>query len=85
MPMVCYYLEVITLLFFVYVDRVEEGGREGWGNICLEAFILSACISKAISGLSTTLMRVFFFLRRSLGVTSLLSIGLVGKSCNFLN
>lgn len=59
--MVCYYLEVITLLFFVYVDRVEEGGREGWGNICLEAFILSACISKAISGLSTTLVRVFFF------------------------
>ena len=31
------------------------GGREGWGNICLEALILSACISKAISGLSNVL------------------------------
>ena len=35
----------------------------GWGNICLEAFILSACISKAISGLSMTLVREFFFFK----------------------
>ena len=70
------------------------GGREGWGNICLEALILSACISKAISGLSNVLaydLRTcifylfFFFLRHGLGVTSLLSTGFVGKSCNFLN
>ena len=86
MPMVCYYLEVITLLFFptfmsTELRRVGERG----GEIFVSKPLFFQLVSRKLFPAFLRPSYAYFFLRRSLGVTSLLSIGFVGKSCNFLN
>lgn len=51
----------IFIFFYVYVDWVGVGGREGLGNICFEVFIFLVCILKVIFGFFMIFMYVFFF------------------------
>ena len=87
MPMVCYYLEVIKLLFFPTFMPTELGWvGERDGEIFVSKPLFFRLVSrKLFPAFLRPSCAYFFFLRRSLGVTSLLSIGFVGKSCNFLN
>lgn len=86
MPMVCYYLDVITLLFFPTFMSTELGwvGERG-GEIFVSKPLFFQLVSRKLFPAFLRPSCTYFFLRRSFGVTLLLSIGFVGKSCNFLN